>query len=206
VPTKWIQPAHTDWKVYNKAGKELSQILKNIDHLSDDEWSHLNTCLGIVANWRVAHRYPLHSIMMGVRQRARNIDANALVVQRLKRLPSIFPKIERGISLTQIQDIGGCRAVLADLPRLKKLHQQYSTQMDWLDLKSKSYLNGAPKNYIEHPKDDGYRSIHYVVRYVSDLEKYSVYDKMKIEVQIRTRAQHSWQLQSRSSTSSQEKD
>jgi hypothetical protein len=194
--SKWIEPAYLrdDWGAYNKAGRDIAKLLSSAD-LGDEEseaLSRVDAHLDLIANWRAAHRYPLHSITMGLRQRAKRVDASALVVQRQKRLPSIIPKLERGISLTQIQDIGGCRAVLSDLPRLLKLHSHYSTKMDWLDPKSRSFLNGSPKNYIENPKDDVYRSIHYVIRYISKIEKYAVYDSMKIEMQIRTRAQHSW--------------
>ena len=47
------------------------------------------------------------------------------------------------------------------------------------------------KDYISHPKTDGYRSIHLVYRYSSDKGK-EEYNGLLIEVQIRSKLQHLW--------------
>ena len=44
-------------------------------------------------------------------------------------------------------------------------------------------------DYVENPKDSGYRSIHYVYKYSSKADKYN---GLKIELQIRTKLQHNW--------------
>ena len=46
-------------------------------------------------------------------------------------------------------------------------------------------------DYIENPKSSGYRSIHYIYKYSSNIQDY---DGLKIELQIRTRLQHSWAM------------
>ncbi len=180
---KWTRPLHVERTIYNQAGRLLIRATASE--------AEKQRAMETLSNWRAAHRYPLHSIMMGLRQRARSVDANALVVQRLKRLPSIIPKLQRGLNLTQIQDIGGCRGVIRDITRLEALRGKYlGRESAWLH--GKSYLNAEPKNYINEPKSDGYRSIHYVFRYVAEVPKYECFNDMKVEVQIRTRAQHSW--------------
>jgi hypothetical protein len=180
---KWVLPIYADRRLYNAAGRAL--VAPTSDKDKRDE------SIEIVSNWRAAHRYPLHSIMMGLRQRAKSVDANAIVVQRLKRIPSIIPKLERGLNLTQIQDIGGCRAVIRDIRRFDQLHLRYLDRLTSC-LDGKSYLNGEPNDYVTSPKEDGYRGIHYVFRYLSETEEYKCFDDMKIEIQIRTNAQHIW--------------
>ncbi len=46
------------------------------------------------------------------------------------------------------------------------------------------------KDYIENPKNDGYRSIHLIYKYKSD--KNTHYNDLLIEIQIRTKLQHYW--------------
>ncbi len=50
---------------------------------------------------------------------------------------------------------------------------------------------GSKTNYIEEPKKDGYRSQHFMFTYVGRKGR-SIYDGRRIEVQVRTRLQHSW--------------
>lgn len=45
-------------------------------------------------------------------------------------------------------------------------------------------------DYITNPKKSGYRSYHLIYRYQSD--RNPVYNKLKIEIQIRTKLQHAW--------------
>jgi putative GTP pyrophosphokinase len=180
---KWVPPLYSDRRIYNSAGR----VLVSNTSTEDERRQAMDT----ISNWRVAHRYPLHSIMMGLRQRAHAVDGKAVVVQRLKRLPSIIPKLQRGLNLTQIQDIGGCRAVIRDVARLEALCNKYVGH-ELASLGGKSYLNGDRKDYIREPKRDGYRGVHLVFRYVADVEKYHCYDDMKVEIQLRSQAQHSW--------------
>jgi len=45
-------------------------------------------------------------------------------------------------------------------------------------------------DYIQQPRDSGYRSRHLVYRYISDRNE--VYNGLKVEIQIRTPIQHAW--------------
>jgi len=79
--------------------------------------------LTIINNWRSSHAFPLNAFHVTLRQRAQKINARALTAQRLERLPSIALKLTRfpDMRLTQMQDLGGCRAVVrtvADVDRL----------------------------------------------------------------------------------------
>lgn len=177
----WTKPTF-ERSEYNAAGRTII-----LDELDLDDWQK---AIHIVSNWRSSHAYPLHAIAMSLRSRVNRIDAGAPVVRRLKRLASIMPKLER-MNLTQIQDIGGCRAVLRDMRHLRKVEAIYLAARQNTD-RRRPYLNKEPSHYINEPKADGYRGIHLVYRYRSEQEKHQAYNEMKIEIQLRTKAQHSW--------------
>jgi ppGpp synthetase/RelA/SpoT-type nucleotidyltranferase len=108
-------------------------------------------------------------------------------VQRLKRVPAIIKKLQRTyggrpptMKLSQMQDIGGCRAVLANVNLVRQLCGKYYLKGD---LKHKRV---NIKDYITNPKSDGYRSIHLIYRYLSDKGK-KEYNGLLVEVQIRSK-------------------
>ena len=82
-----------------------------------------------------------------------------------------------------MQDIGGCRAVVANVQQVGKLFQLYKNS----DLK---HPLAHVCNYIEKPKPSGYRSVHLIYKYYSDRKH--TYDGLKIEVQLRSALQHAW--------------
>jgi len=184
----WIEPQYSRRQV-DKAG----QFLIAEPNPSSQVWRKERTkALTIVSNWRAAHAYPLHATKMTLRTRAKRIDKDALVAQRLKRLESIIPKLERfpHISLSRMQDLGGCRAILDSMGQATEL--------------SKAYVGGIKKfrlarselvkinDYISEPKLDGYRFFHMIYRYRTSSPKFQMYNGMRTEIQVRTRLQHAW--------------
>jgi hypothetical protein len=87
------------------------------------------------------------------------------------------------MKLGEMQDIGGCRAVVHDLNSTKQLVEAFKVS-------SIRHRRTHEDNYIQNPKESGYRSWHLVYRYLSDRSE--VYNGLKIEVQIRTPLQHAW--------------
>lgn len=150
--------------------------------------------IAVINNWRSSHGYPLQVIRMTLDSRARKTDSHALVVQRLKRLQAIQDKLARPFkNLSQMNDIGGCRAVVFSPGQLDKLHKTY------LDSEAKNpkdrpeLLNRDGKyNYVLHPKDDGYRSIHLILGYRTKTDKYKAFNGHRVEIQLRTLSQHAW--------------
>jgi hypothetical protein len=163
----------------NRAGKEFVT-------LSTSKVSDLFRSIEIIYNWRAAHAYPTQNIFVTLKQHAKKVYKNALVAQRIKRLPSIIDKLEREkqMKLSQMQDIGGCRVVLQNISQVHRLQQRIEASR-WKHKK----LEG--KNYIDNPKTSGYRGIHLKYRYCGTGDK-SVYDDLKIEIQLRTKLQHVW--------------
>ena len=142
----------------------------------------------IIANWRSAHSYPLNTFQVTLRNRARHVTPDALISQRLKRHVSIEAKLRRftGMKLSRMQDIGGCRVVLPNVVQVEDLVAKYRSAKSQLQ-----HQLVKSTNYIECPKTDGYRGHHLVYAYVGSAKK-SVYNGLRIEVQIRSQMQHAW--------------
>ena len=171
--TEWARPIYSK-KQINKAG----QIIANSNSSQEDR----NNALEIINNWRATHAYPLHVINAGLRRG----NPNAIVVQRLKRLESITGKIERfpEMQLYKMQDLGGCRVIVDTIDQVYDAVSRYKNSRIRHILK-REY------DYIQNPKESGYRSYHMVYQFQSD--KIETYNKnMLIEIQFRTKLQHIW--------------
>ncbi len=172
----WAAPKYTRGQV-DAAGAILASDIKDVAKIEE--------ALQVLNNWRASHSFPLNTFQVGLRDRAREVYPHALVAQRLKRVPSMLQKLERfgGMRLSQMQDIGGCRAVVETIGQVHRLTRAYLVS----GLKHKLVNQ---KDYIEKPKASGYRSVHLVYRYASD--KKATYNGLQIEIQIRSRLQHAW--------------
>jgi ppGpp synthetase/RelA/SpoT-type nucleotidyltranferase len=148
--------------------------------------------LSRINNWRSSHAYPLQALKMTLLHRAKKIDDEALVAQRLKRLSSISLKLRRNpnMKLSQMQDIGGCRAVMKNIDDVESLAAVYFADQNRGRPDRSEF--GKPYNYVETPKADGYRGIHFVYKYRSLSKEYQAFNGLRIEIQIRSRLQHAW--------------
>lgn len=147
--------------------------------------------LVVVGNWRSSHAYPLLATRITLGTRAKRVDKNALIAQRLKRLPSLEAKLKRfgSMKLSQMQDIGGCRAVLRSVRAVDELVRAYAKSV----AKNPRRVRFVKKyDYIANPKTDGYRSVHLIYKYRSSARKHAVYNGLRIEIQIRSKLQHIW--------------
>lgn len=173
----FVEPHYSKSQV-NRAG----EILVTPDAYSEEEQEWAGR---VLANWRACHGYPINTFQATLRQKLKAIDDNAIVAQRLKRAPSIILKLQRfdGMQLARMQDIGGLRAVVGSVARVRKLEAAYR------NAQFKHALTSS-KNYVDEPKEDGYRSIHLIYRYVNDGAP--SYNGLSLELQLRTRLQHAW--------------
>ena len=131
--------------------------------------------LDVINNWRSSHSFPLNTLQMHLRKQSRSICESPIVAQRLKRVPSIIQKLQRfpKMKLSRMQDIGGARAVLPtieDVDRLRNLYRRTRARHKLVNV----------KDYIREPKLSGYRGIHLVYRYHSDMNE--MYNGLQIEV------------------------
>jgi ppGpp synthetase/RelA/SpoT-type nucleotidyltranferase len=154
----------------NRAGKTIRYYLED----REKDARKVREAVSILQAFRAAHAYPLTKAGMGLRSMVRTAGYEPQVSQRLKRLPTILDKLRREptMSLANMQDIGGCRAVLDSVAAVYAVSRNPTLRrrQTWI------------KDYIESPAESGYRGVHIIV----------VYDGRRIEVQLRTPAQHDW--------------
>lgn len=171
-PVIWPKPPECSKGELDRAGAQLKELFTDAAGLD------------LINQWRSSHGFPLNTVQTGLRSRAKRIDRKTVVAQRLKRFISIQAKLNRkpSMRLSQMQDIGGCRAVVRTMASLRRLSETY-LDLDFTKLRD---------DYIREPKDDGYRSIHLVATYVANDSYYSAHNGQKIEIQLRTQLQHAW--------------
>jgi len=174
---------------------------KNVDRagaiLIDNESSEedKSQALEVMNNWREIHKYPLHIFKKRLKKVSEEIDKEALVVQRLKRLHSIIRKLKRysdksPMKLSRMQDIAGCRAVLPNIKLARELYKRKYLQGKLKHERIKKDLQ--KQDYVTYPKKDGYRSLHLVYKYKSQKEGKKDYNGLLVEIQIRSKLQHLW--------------
>jgi len=115
----WPTPSYSRAQV-NRAG----EILRSSDPTLDE----LNWAREVLGSWRSCHGYPINTFQSTLRAKLRTLEfSDALVAQRLKRIPSIVAKMRRfpGMKLARMQDIGGLRAVVRDLDAVRRLERNY---------------------------------------------------------------------------------
>lgn len=176
----WAIPLYSRERV-NQAGREFVN--------ADADAITRATARGVIDNWRSAHGFPLNTVQNVLRQRSLRIDPTATIAQRTKRLPSIRQKLERfpDMRLARMHDIAGCRAILNSVDDVRAVEAFYTQPRP----RSRNGLARDPYDYIEHPKSDGYRGVHLVIKY-NGTGRSAVYSDMRVEVQLRTRVQHAW--------------
>ena len=100
-------------------------------------------------------------------------------------MPTIVSKLRRydWLPLSQMQDIGGCRAIMPSSNDAFGLATAFAN----------SRIRHEPSdydNYIACPKASGYRGLHLVYKYSSD--RNPRWQGLKTEIQIRSQLQHQW--------------
>lgn len=172
----WPTPSFSKSNV-NKAGEILIMDKPSPIQL---EWAQ-----EVLGNWRACHGYPINTFQATLRKKLTRNKIDAIVAQRLKRTPSIINKLKRfpKMKLARMQDIGGMRAVVKSLPKVRELEQEY---------KSSRFKHELVRidDYITNPKSDGYRSVHLAFRYRNNSAP--EYNGLLLELQFRTMLQHAW--------------
>lgn len=167
----------------NYSKKEITRAGKIL--VSSKSEHEVNEALDLINKWRSDHFHPLRVMKNALLRLLKNKKIEPILVsQRLKRLNSIIYKLDlnENMGLGGMQDIGGYRAVLKDVKDLNKLN-------DILQSNKTHHKLQKINDYVECPKESGYRSIHFVYSYNS---KNASHHEAKVELQIRTRLQHSW--------------
>jgi len=173
---EWAVPEHSRKQV-NRAGDALVGTTTLAD--IDDEQ------LAIINNWRASHNYPMTLMANALRAKAFRVDETAIVAQRLKRIPAIRDKLIRlpTFTLSQMQDVGGCRAIVAPAERVHALRDSFLSARFAHDLHKKD-------DYLAAPRPTGYRGVHLIYKISSAARP--AYDGLRVEIQLRSVRQHRW--------------
>jgi len=178
---EWVYPEHSRSQI-TRSGV----ILRN----SDDPFNQIEA-IEALNNWKAAHELPLHYIMKTIKKYANNVSKVTTIVQRRKRTESILLKLNQQpkLDLARMQDLVGFRIVFRHNDSKKNL-----AKIDELvEIISESRMRSKVTrltNYIEKPRDSGYRSVHAIFKYNS--YTYPGHNNMQVELQIRTKIQHYW--------------
>ncbi len=165
----------------NRAGRLVAELLaaykaddsETLERLEVDELERLEVAVEVIEWWRGLHAKPLTSLSANLRHYLKE-QGPVVVTQRLKRAPTMIDKLlrERTMNLTQMADIGGCRALLADQDKAYAVAARLRRNWDVT----------RTRDYAAEPKDSGYRAVHLIVRRKGRM----------IEVQLRTPLQDAW--------------
>lgn len=152
----------------DEAARRLARFPSDVESHDDD----------LVNGWRELHAEPLQKVRETVARRLDRANIQAPVVGRLKRKPQIVKKLSlTSTRLTQMQDVGGCRAVV-QIPEM--------VDEAWLKMRTRTapwYSVKSVSDYRESGRtESGYRALHVVLDW----------DGRFIEVQLRTQRQHAW--------------
>lgn len=166
-------------KEINKAGEDLLD-----DDVRNDE-EKFNKSMDVLSYWRFQHESPLEKALVLMKNEVSKRDRKAIFAKRLKRNVSIIEKLKRfpGMKLKNMQDVGGCRAVLSSQKQLYKVVGQLRKVDEFKNSEGRIRF----KDYIAEPKEDGYKSYHLIGCFSGGNGQ-----KRLIELQFRTRIQHSW--------------
>ncbi len=134
--------------------------------------------LEMLQTFRISYKEPLSQVFDILRKSIIEVDNNAIVTYRVKRIESIISKLKRleKTQLPRIEDIAGCRCILRSNEQVYKLKNILN---DYLHIKSDR------NDYIENPKPDGYKSLHLIVQTKDQKSN-------PIEVQLRCEKDHNW--------------
>ncbi|EKN6282907.1 TPA: RelA/SpoT domain-containing protein [Yersinia enterocolitica] len=169
----------------NKQINRAGSILRDIDGCEMDD---LIWALEALNNLREMYVHPLNAFQTTLRRKMKAADQDGVASQRLKRIPSIISKLNRspGMKLARMQDLGGLRAVVKDIVSVRELEESYVNNGQ---NRFKHELK-SQRDYINQPKDSGYRGIHLVYQYQGSSNPH--HNGLLLEIQIRTKLQHAW--------------
>lgn len=164
----------------DRAGLVIRDAILRRDQDSED----LQGALGTLIEFRETFQRPLDKTVMGLRSMVssespdlKRTGGRLPVAQRLKREEQIILKLIRlpDTRLSNMGDIGGCRAVLADRSRVDGVIKRLKKNWD---------VHGRVRDTRDEPAESGYRAVHVIV----------IRDGRRIEVQLRTPREHEWAL------------
>ena len=162
-----------------KAGEQLLD-----DSLIETDADAFYEAADILSFWRFSHEVALEKAFLLIQDVSLRHDKEAIFAKRLKRMVSIVRKLKRfqKMKLKNMQDIGGCRIILTSEKRLRKVLRDLRKKPEF-----RLEKGFRAKDYIQKPKDDGYRGYHLIGKFEDAKGQVK-----SIEIQLRTQIEHYW--------------
>ena len=164
---------HYSNKDYKRLGDRIRQAPNEI---ADEDYEMLQQL-------RMTYKEPLSVIFTAVEKSAHKVDPNCICTYRVKRIESIVSKLLRfpEMQVNRAEDIAGSRCILTTTEKVYQLYNKLMKNKDRLPF----LIKGVIHDYIESPKESGYRSIH-----LNAVLKDG--DNRRIEIQLRSLEHHNW--------------
>lgn len=170
-------------KYSNNEIKLAGKILADASCYTPEQLDFAQT---VLTYWRTIHAYPINTFQATLRDKLnRHKFTDTLIAQRLKRTVSIVSKLKRfpNMKLSTMQDIAGLRAIVKNIDQVRALEKSYRES-------NFKHILKDDKDYILNPASSGYRGVHLIYQYIN--EKNLDSNGLRIELQIRTKLQHTW--------------
>lgn len=168
--------------------KEVARVgraLKGQIVWEPDSKAEIQRVFSVANSWRASHAFPMHRMRAELHGRMSALKLKGLTAARLKQMSSIRSKLERlDGNLRQLQDLGGCRAVVPGIEHVRQLAGEIVAKFP--------HTLKREDAYMDDPRDSGYRSHHLIFAFRPRDDTESGFDGRLIEMQIRSRLQHSW--------------
>ena len=170
--------------------RKIGEKLRNKEELTETEKLEFD-------NFREAHNIIIKLFTTELEKL--EFSEQYLIASRNKRIETIISKLCRPekTKLERIHDIAGTRIIFENITSLES-YINILENTELVNFKEKINKDKDQYNYIKRPKPDGYRSIHKVFYYSSDIpyctsnkKNFNLKNK-KIELQLRTKLQHIW--------------
>lgn len=164
-------------KYSNKEYKRLGdRIRSNPNDVAESD-------LLMLQELRMSYKEPLATIFKSIQRTAQKVDDDCICTYRVKRIESIISKLLRfpEMQVNRAEDIAGCRCIMSSTEKVYELYHRVMKNKDKLPF----IIKGTIHDYIEKPKESGYRSIH-----INAVLKDG--DNRRIEIQLRALEHHNW--------------
>ncbi len=158
----------------------------------------------LVDRWRASHGYVINTFQIWIKRKIQKQPFNVEFAQRLKRRNTVFDKLTRRNAkgellisdVSAMHDFAGCRLIFDTLEDLRSFRAYMHSPNVTKNVRHELRHPLDKYDYIESPKDSGYRGIHDVYRHLprgsERAEEKKPWDNLLVEIQYRTRAQHAW--------------
>lgn len=152
------------------------------DAYSEEQWDTVIRAFDVMIQFRESFQAPMSKTATGLRSMVKSEwpelaapGARIPVVQRLKRREQILNKLWRfpESDLSNMGDIGGCRAVLKDRDMVDRVARRI--RKNWT-------VHGRVRDTRDEPAESGYRGLHFIV----------IRDGRRVEIQLRDPNEQEW--------------